>query len=55
MDILKSRYDEMIRAELTLNRIREIVNYSGEVPMTYRDIVDHVRFLLEVYDEKIKK
>lgn len=59
MDILRSTYDKMSRAESTLKRIEETIDILDHDPDTSMrssdDALAHIRFLLEVYHEQIKK
>ena len=51
MEIRHKRYQEMIRAELTLKMIKDfIMREKGEI--SAEAIVNHVNWLLEVYEEK---
>lgn len=51
MEIKIRRYQEMIRAELTLKMIKDfIIREKGEI--SAESIVNHVNWLLEVYEEK---
>lgn len=51
MEIRNTRYQELIRAELTLKMIKDfIIREKGEI--SAEAIVNHVNWLLEVYEEK---
>lgn len=51
MEIRIKRYQEMVRAELTLKMIKDfIIREKGEI--SAEAIVNHVSWLLEVYEEK---
>lgn len=51
MEIRSKRYQEMIKAELTLTMIKDFVlNEHGK--MLPEAIVNHVSWLLEVYEEQ---
>lgn len=55
MDILKRRYDEMVRAELTLHMIRDFIIVAREEAMEDYSILQHIEWLIEVNDEKKKR
>lgn len=55
MDILKRRYDEMMRAEITLSMIRDFISMAKEDAMTDYAILQHIEWLIEVNDEKKKR
>ena len=51
MEIRNKRYQEMVRAELTLKMIKDfIIREKGEI--SAEAIINHVSWLLEVYEEQ---
>lgn len=51
MEIRSNRYRELFRAEMTLKMIKDfIIREKGEI--SAEAIVNHVNWLLEVYEEK---